>query len=165
MKNIVQWKNTFPRSVINSKTFDELLDTFFESMETPEMASLHLFGKDQVVPYDVIQVKNDKGEIIGTEISYTLAGYSPSEVEVEIDSAKEIVTVRATKTTKKDESKYQYIRKGIAQRNIEVSYHIEGIDKDNITATHKDGMLTLFLPVLPEKQVQQSKRKLKLLEG
>jgi len=90
---IVQWRDSFPRSVVSSRTFDDFFGDFFKKFDTPEMASVHLFGKDQVVPYDVVQVKNDKGENIGTEISYTLDGYTPEEIEVENDNANESITI------------------------------------------------------------------------
>lgn len=165
-KELVQWRNSFPRfpSVVNTRTFDNLWDHFFNDFESIERATEGLFGSNQVVPYDVRNVK-EGGKVVGTEIVYTLAGYSPEEVNVEVDSTTDTVTIKADKTEKEDTNKFEYIRKGISHRSIQVSYHLEGIDKDKITANFKDGLLKLYLPLAEKKELKPDVRKIKLLNG
>lgn len=165
-RELVPWRDSFPRipSVVNSRTFDSIWDYFFNQFDTIDCATEGLFGSNQVVPYDVRNVK-ENGKVVGTEFVYTLAGYSPEEVNVEVDNTTNTLTIRADKTEKEDESKYEYVRKGIARRSIQVSYHLEGVDKEKIKAEFKDGILKLYLPLEERAETKPDVRKIKLLKG
>lgn len=168
-RELVPWRNSFPRfpSVVNTRTFDNLWDHFFNDFGSIAEATEGLFGSNQVVPYDVRNVK-ENGKVVGTEIVYTLAGFKQDEVNVEVDESTETVTIKAEKTEKTeadDTDKYEYVRKGIARRSIQVSYHLSGVDKEKIKATFKDGLLSLYLPLEKEKEAKANVRKIKLLNG
>ena len=166
-RSMVPWRETFPRypSVINTRLFDRMWDDMFSAFGSLESASDEIFGTN-VVPFDVRNVKDEKGNVTGTELVYTVAGYKPEDVNVEVDDYNNMLTISAEKSEETTDNKYEYVRKGLARRSFSVSYHLDGIDKEKIDAKVKDGILTVSLP-LSQKVLDEKKgpRKINLLKA
>ena len=112
------------------------------------------FGKDQVVPCDVIQHKDNKGVLTSTEIQYALAGYNKDNVSIEING--NTLSLVVEKTDKKEDADgKEYVHKGISHRRIEASYNLNGYDKDNIQASFENGVLSLKIPVLAKSDTKR----------
>ena len=62
-----------------------LFEHFFDDLGSFEDNIDRFFGNDQVVPYDVIQIKDDKGNVTAHEINYALAGYDKDNITIDVD--------------------------------------------------------------------------------
>jgi HSP20 family molecular chaperone IbpA len=147
VRNVERYDWNFP-TIFGRSAWDDLFGNFFEDFEK-------CFGRDQVVPCDVIQHKDDKGVLVSTEIQYALAGYDKDNVSIEVDG--NILTLVVDKTEKTEdapESK-QYVHKGISRRRIEASYNLNGYDKDNIQASFENGVLSLKIPVAQKSEAKK----------
>lgn len=150
-RELMNWKTVFDRapSIINDRVFDRLWQNFFDGFNTFEGATDGLFGSFPV-PFDVRRVK-EENRVIGTELIYTLAGYSPQDISVEVDETTNTLTIKANKVVEEDTEKYEYIRKGISNRNVNVSYHLSNVDASGITSTFDEGVLKVFIPFEAER--------------
>jgi HSP20 family protein len=90
------------------------------------------------------------------EITAELPGLDESNVEVNF--ADGLLTIRGEKQEEKEEKKKDYYlserRFGSFQRSFQVP---DGVDADKITATFKNGVLTLSLPKSPEARKKEKK--------
>ena len=91
-----------------------------------------------------------KTDIRETEHAYILEadlpGFSKEEIRAEIKNG--YLTIHAehkTATERKDE-KNNYIRRERSQSSFSRSFDLSGIRSDEITASYKDGVLSLTLP-------------------
>lgn len=143
VRNVEKYDWNFP-TIFGRTAWDDMFSSFFEDFDK-------CFGRDQVVPCDVIQHKDDEGKLVSTEIQYALAGYNKDNVNVEVNG--NVLTVVVDKTEKTDNSadvkdaKREYVHKGISHRRIEASYNLSGYDKENIKASFENGVLSLNIPV------------------
>ncbi len=90
------------------------------------------------------------------EITAELPGLDENTVEVKF--ADGMLTIKGEKQEEKEEKKKDYYlserRFGSFQRSFQVP---EGVDPDKITATVKNGVLTVILPKSPEAQNREKK--------
>lgn len=119
------------------------------------------FGRDQIVPCDVIQHQDDQGNIVSTEIQYALAGYTKDNVTIEVNGDRLCLTVDKTDKTEttedapKSSKSRQYLHKGISHRRIEAAYNLNGYEKDKIEASFENGILSVKLPVNKNSEVKR----------
>lgn len=90
------------------------------------------------------------------EITAELPGLDENKVEVKF--ADGMLTIKGEKQEEKEEKKKDYYlserRFGSFQRSFQVP---DGVDPDKITATVKNGILTVILPKSPEAQNREKK--------
>lgn len=134
-------------TIFGRTAWDDLIGNFFVDFD-------RFFGRDQVVPCDVIQHKDDQGVMVSTEIRYALAGYSKDNVSVTVDGNKLTVVVDKTEETEDSPDK-EYVHKGISHRRIEAAYSLNGYDKDSIQASFENGVLSLNLPVSQKSEAKK----------
>lgn len=134
-------------TIFGRSAWDELIEGFMEDFDK-------CFGNEQVVPCDVIQLKDKKGNITATEIQYALAGYDKNNVTIQIDGDKLSLKIEKTEKTESETEK-EYVHQGISHRRIEAAYSLNGYDKDKIEASFENGLLKLKLPVIPKGEVKK----------
>lgn len=143
-----RYDDWFP-TIMGRSAWEDIVGDFFGDFDK-------FFGRDQIVPCDVIQHKDDQGNIVSTEIQYALAGYNKDNVAIEVNGDRLYLTVDKTEKTEDIPEKSEkpekpknkeYLHKGISHRRIEAAYSLNGYDKDNIQASFTNGVLSLNLPV------------------
>jgi HSP20 family protein len=146
MTNIVMKRdNRFP-TLFNTDMFNEIFADFEGNFDK-------FFGTSQVVPYDVVQNKDENGLVKSIDIRYALAGYDKDNICIEIED--DMLTLKVDKIEETENASKSYLHKGISRRRIEASYCISGYDKDAISSTFENGVLILNMPVLQKKSVQK----------
>jgi HSP20 family molecular chaperone IbpA len=140
MKYVVS-RNSNPVSV--SRDFDSLFNSFWNNWGLPA-------------------TKSPSVDIWETEKSYVveaeLPGYCEKDVDVHID--KHVLKIssmqEAEKETKKEDKEKENMNYLVRERScqsFERSFTLpEGIDEDNIEGEFKNGVLTITIPKVPEKQ-------------
>jgi HSP20 family molecular chaperone IbpA len=140
MKYVVS-RNSNPVSV--SRDFDSLFNSFWNNWGLPA-------------------TKSPSVDIWETEKSYVveaeLPGYCEKDVDVHID--KHVLKIssmqEAEKETKKEDKEKENLNYLVRERScqsFERSFTLpEGIDEDNIEGEFKNGVLTITIPKVPEKQ-------------
>ena len=73
-----------------------------------------------------------------------LPGFDKDEINVDLD--KDTLTISAAHKEEKKEKKHNYIRQERRYNSYCRSFHIPGIQKDNITAAYNNGVLEITLP-------------------
>lgn len=140
-----RYMNRFP-TILGMNVWDDMFGGFFNEFDK-------FFGRDQTVPCDVIQNKDQSGNIVSTDIQYALAGYDKENIAIDVKDNRLFLTVEKTEET--DDSAKEYLHKGISHRRIEVAYDLSGYDKDAIAANFENGVLKLSLPVNKESGVKK----------
>jgi len=130
--------------------FDRLINSFFgESPMTPSRTSL----TSRVPAVDVRET--DDGYVLEAE----LPGYDEKSVEVHVDG--KVLTIESKKDDNKEENKGSYVIRERHCESFRRSFTLpDDVDSDSITATFKNGLLTLNI-----KKRAESKRKLIKIEG
>lgn len=147
-KEMTRRLERFP-TILSSSFFDDFFEDYDKMFDK-------FLGTSQIVPCDVIQNKDEGGNIIDTELRYALAGYDKDNIAIEIDD--NVLTCKVEKTEKsEDTSKKNYLHKGISHRYIEFSYRLDGFDKENITSSFENGILTIKLPISERKAIKKIK--------
>lgn len=146
-QNGLDYNWAFP-TIFGKAAWGDLVESFFEDFD-------NAFGRDQVVPCDVIQHKDEKGNIASTEIQYALAGYNKEDVTIEVNDNKLYLTIDKTVNVDDVPEKRQYVHKGISHRRIEAAYSLNGYDKDNIQASFENGVLSVKLPVSQKSETKK----------
>lgn len=115
----------------------------FKEMEDFEK---HFFGR---------QLPAFKTDIRETEHAYILdadlPGFSKEDIHAEVRNG--YLTIHAEHKSDKDEKeeKNKYIRRERSYGSFTRSFDLDGIDSEGITASYKDGVLSLTLPKAEEK--------------
>lgn len=90
-----------------------------------------------------------KTDVIETKDGYTLRAELPGfdKEEIGIDIKDDTLTIHAEhkEESKEENSDKHYIRRECSTSSFKRSFNTEGIDKDNITASYKNGILELSL--------------------
>ena len=91
-----------------------------------------------------------KTDVIETEkeikLSINLAGFKKEEISLDLD--KEILTISAKK--QETETQGEYIRREMSS-SCQRSYHVGSVNKDTISASFVDGILSIVIPKEQEK--------------
>lgn len=147
-KHIDIYDSWFTPTIFGRSAWEDVVGEFFGNFDRS-------FGNDQIVPCDVVQYKDDDGNITATEIQYALAGYNKDNVTIEVNGDKLTIIIEKT-DSKEDTSKNKhYVHKGISHRKIETRYNLSGYDKDHIEASFENGILSLKLPVTQKDEVKK----------
>jgi len=137
MKYIVS-RNSQP-SVL-SRDFDDLFSNLWGNWGYPSVKS------------PAVDIWEDKNAYM---ISAELPGYSEKDVNVHVD--KHVLKIssvcEAEKEEKEDKEAPKYLIKERYCSSFERSFTLpEGVDEEKISGEFKNGVLTLTIPKLPEKQ-------------
>jgi len=113
----------------------------FKEMEEFER---HFFGH---------QTPAMRTDIRETENAYILEadlpGFTREDVHAEVKNG--YLTIRAEHKSETEDKKENYLRRERSYGSFSRTFDLEGIDADAITASFKDGVLTLELPKLQPK--------------
>lgn len=115
--------------------------TAYDPFKEMEDFEKHFFGR---------QLPAFKTDIRETEHAYILEadlpGFSKEDIHAEVRNG--YLTIHAEHKTEKDEKdeKDNYIRRERSYGSFSRSFDLEGIRSDEITASYKDGVLSLTLP-------------------
>lgn len=145
---IHQPEDRFP-SLFRSSLFDDV----FRGLEDYETAFFQKGG----APCDIVEVKDDDGNVVSNEFSYALAGYQKDNVNIEIEENRLTITVdKSEETEGQDETYRTYLHKGLTRKTQQWSYVLNSqVDAENVSADMKDGILKVTVPILPQKQVKK----------
>jgi HSP20 family protein len=100
-----------------------------------------------------------KTDIRETENAYILEsdlpGFSREDIRAEIKNG--YLTIRAERKSESENSNESYLRRERSYGSFSRAFNLDGIDAEAITASFKDGVLTLELPKLaPKKEEARS---------
>jgi HSP20 family protein len=100
-----------------------------------------------------------KTDIRETENAYILEsdlpGFSREDIRAEIKNG--YLTIRAERKSESENSNESYLRRERSYGSFSRTFDLDGIDAEAITASFKDGVLTLELPKLaPKKEEARS---------
>ena len=100
-----------------------------------------------------------KTDIRETENAYILEadlpGFAREDVHAEVRDG--YLTIRAERKTETEDKKENYLRRERSCGSFSRTFDLEGIDSEAITASFKDGVLTLELPKLAP-QAKEARR-------
>ena len=105
----------------------DAFDKVFEDMRGS------LFEVPQGYPTDVVELRNENGDVTSYEVDVALAGIPKENVSISVEKD----TLR-------------YVRNSMARRSMQVELGLHGIDKENIKADIVDGLLKVELPIAEE---------------
>ena len=135
--------------------FGSLFDDFFSS-RFPALSSelgIDFFSKGSYPRVDVIE-KPDK-LILNAEIP----GLTKEDVAVELDG--DSLVIKGSKRQKTYKTEEKYVLREIKRSSFQRSFLLgDNIDKKNVKADFKDGMLTVELPRLKVEEVKLPKVKI-----
>jgi HSP20 family protein len=95
-------------------------------------------------------IKTDIREADGAYIlEAELPGFAREDIHAEIKNG--YLTIRAEHKTENEDNKENYLRRERSFGSFSRTFDLEGIDADAISASFKDGILTLNLPKLAPK--------------
>ena len=114
----------------------------FKEMEDLEK---QFFGR-QAPAFKTDIKENDTAFILEAE----LPGYSKDEIHAEVKGGYLTITAEHKKETEEKDDKY--IRRERSYGSYKRTFGIKGINGDAITASYKNGILSLTLPKLEEKK-------------
>lgn len=97
-------------------------------------------------PYNITQRSDESGEILGTDITFALAGVSKEQVSVKVEDGSLVVSVDKPEKQETEHMTVRYLHRGISTRGMRTKFTLYNVDVDNITSTFKDGLLEISLP-------------------
>ena len=108
-------------------SFDELFNSMMDNMFP---AFTREFGQDF---------------FLQVEIEAAIPGLKKEEVLVEV--VQDVLTIKASSNQRKEVKESQYVKREVKRSAFSRSFHLhENLDETGITASHKDGILTLTIP-------------------
>ncbi len=100
-----------------------------------------------VYPYNVLQVRNDKQDVIQYEVEVALAGVKRENIDVKVRDGKLNIDVNRDKEESSDT--VSYLKRGISQRHGSLAFNLnEKVNSKKITSVYKDGLLKIVIPVV-----------------
>jgi HSP20 family molecular chaperone IbpA len=103
-----------------------------------------------VYPYNVLQVRNTKDEILQYEVEVALAGVGKDSIDVKVRDGK--LHIDINKDKEEVSETVTYLKKGISQRKGSMTFNLdEKVNSKKISSSYKDGLLKIIIPaVKPE---------------
>lgn len=127
------------------------IDRFFEQAASPFFSSIQRVGRDFAV-----DVYEDDGSLV-TEMN--VPGIDPEDIDITLEDG--YMTVSGTREEKREEDKKNYftreIRRGGFRRTVRLP---QGVNEEDIEATHKDGVLKVTVPY--ERTQSDTKKKIEI---
>jgi HSP20 family molecular chaperone IbpA len=100
-----------------------------------------------VYPYNVLQIRNSKEEIIQYEVEVALAGVGKDSIDVKVRDGKLYIDINNEK--EKPTDTVTYLKRGISQRKGSMAFNLdEKVNSKKISSTFKDGLLRIIIPVV-----------------
>jgi len=137
MTTLTTYRPTYRPGLLGSGVLDDVLDGFFNDFPR------HLKRSTDGYPVADIYTTDDGNTIM----EFALAGFSKEELSIDIKPGRRSIMVSANTSTVDDSS----IRR-IARRSFQKTYvnYDDNLDLTAVTATFKDGLLTVNVPKRPE---------------
>lgn len=142
---------------------EDFFDNFFDDFTRPvkSAAKGHGFANmPQVLPQ--VQVQSMKTDIKETDDGYEfdidLPGYAKEDIQAELNDG--YLTITAKKETNNEESddEKKYIRRERYYGTCRRAFYVgDGLEQSDIKAKFADGILSLFVPKIEEKPVEEEK--------
>ena len=139
MSNISIYRNRQP-GLLGRTVFDDVFDTFFNDL--PSLQKRSTSG------YPVADIfRDNEGNTI---MEFALAGFSRSELSVDVQPERRSITVSATSSDSPDSE----TNRRIARRNFQKTYvnYDDNLDVSRANAVFENGLLTITVPARPEVQ-------------
>ena len=99
-------------------------------------------------PYNVKYKKDIESpyEINETIIEFALAGFSESDIDIQIIDDELVISINPTN---KEYDGVEYVRRGISKRKATARFSLSGkIDKTKISSSFKNGLLSITIPMV-----------------
>lgn len=87
------------------------------------------------------------------QLDAELPGFQKEDISVDVHD--DCLTITARHNSEKEDKKDNYLRRERRFGSFTRSFDVSGIDKDKITGSYKDGILTLCLPKVAETAPQK----------
>ena len=131
---------TYRPGLLGSGVFDDVFDNFFTDFPR------HL--RQTTSGYPVTDIYNDENG--NTVMEFALAGFSRSDLNVDVQPERRSITVSATSSDNLDSE----ASRRIAKRNFKKTYvnYDDNLDISNVSAIFENGLLTITVPKRPEIQ-------------
>ena len=136
-------------------TFDDpfLTDPFklMDAIFNYDSTALSCRGLKPIIsrPHNLINIKNEQGEIIGTKIEVCTTPFKTEDVKVEISN--NMLTVLCGTENRSVEENEELVYHGISSQSYSFSLKLsDRIDKSAITAKNINGILTITMPFKPK---------------
>jgi len=131
---------TYRPGLLGSGVFDDVFDNFFTDFPR------HL--RQTTSGYPVTDIYNDENG--NTVMEFALAGFSRSDLNVDVQPERRSITVSATSSDNLDSE----ASRRIAKRNFQKTYvnYDDNLDISNVSAIFENGLLTITVPKRPEIQ-------------
>jgi HSP20 family molecular chaperone IbpA len=97
-------------------------------------------------PYNITQKRDKSGEILGTNITFALAGVSKEQLSVKIEDGSLTVAVNKVDKAEQEDVEVHYLHRGISNRSMKIKFNLYNVDTDKISSSFRDGMLEIELP-------------------
>ena len=105
-----------------------------------------------VYPYNVLQVRNSKEEVIQYEVEVALAGIGKDHIDVKVRDGKLLIDV--LKEKEEPLNTVTYLKRGISQRKGSMTFNLdEKVNSKKITSSYKDGLLNIIIPVVKPESI------------
>ena len=145
MSTIIARAPRFNPRNLNKREFLTPFDELFNSMMDNMFPAFNReFGQDFFLQgaYPKCNVLNFDDKI---EIEAAIPGLTKDDVSVEI--VQDVLTIKVNSKQRKEVKDTQYVKREVKRSAFSRSFHLhENLDETGITATHKDGILTLTIP-------------------
>ena len=140
MSNISIYRNRQP-GLLGRTVFDDVFDNFFNNVDLPALQRRSTSG------YPVADIfKDGEGN---TVMEFALAGFSRSELNVDVQPERRSITVSATSSDSEEAN-----NRRIARRNFQKTYvnYDDNLDLSRAEARFENGLLSITVPSRPEVQ-------------
>lgn len=134
-------------SIFGENLFNDWFDFSFPGTDRKSFAR----ATDLIMKTDVKEKEN------GYEVEIDLPGFKKEDIKAELKEG--YLTISAARNTSSEEKKEgKYIRKERFAGNVSRSFYVgKGITQDDIRAKFENGILTLDIPKVNEKQVEENR--------
>ena len=121
-----------------NRTFDSMLNNFFEEMNTPKQRS------------NVWRPAMDVQDLEKSyELAFSLPGFEKENITISVKN--NTLTLKATKAEVKEDEGVKYLAREIARGSYERDIELpENVNTDKISAEYKSVILTLSIPKTKE---------------
>ena len=136
--------------MMNDSAFNRLNDIWehmtdlFDTVHRPDVKNTGL--KTAIVnPHNLYAIKDADGKVVKNILKVVTTPFKKEDIEVAVED--DVVTVNIGRDMFVDKDSDSIIYHGISNRNLSFQLHLtEAIDKDAITASVEDGVLTVEFP-------------------